>query len=36
MDLFRKAIGAAQDRLLYADREKKVPESWTAPGISCT
>ena len=32
MDLFRKAIGAAQDRLLYADRDKKVPESWTRTG----
>jgi eukaryotic-like serine/threonine-protein kinase len=32
MDLFRKEIGAAQDRLLYADQEKKVPESWTAAG----
>jgi Tol biopolymer transport system component len=32
MDLFRKGIGSAQDRLLYADREKKVPESWTRTG----
>ncbi|MGI8958624.1 MAG: protein kinase domain-containing protein, partial [Bryobacteraceae bacterium] len=32
MDLFRKAIGAAKDWLLYADGEKKVPESWTRTG----
>jgi dipeptidyl aminopeptidase/acylaminoacyl peptidase len=32
MDLFRREIGATQDRLLYADGEKKVPESWTTTG----
>jgi Tol biopolymer transport system component len=31
-DLFRRTIGAAQDRLLYADGERKVPESWTRTG----
>jgi serine/threonine protein kinase/Tol biopolymer transport system component len=32
MDLFRREIGAAQDKLLYADGEMKVPESWTTAG----
>jgi eukaryotic-like serine/threonine-protein kinase len=31
-DLFRKPLGAAQEQLLYADPEKKVPESWTKSG----
>jgi eukaryotic-like serine/threonine-protein kinase len=31
-DLFRRTIGAAQDRLLYADGQRKVPESWTRTG----
>jgi Tol biopolymer transport system component len=31
-DLFRRTIGAAQDQLLYANRERKVPESWTRTG----
>jgi serine/threonine protein kinase/Tol biopolymer transport system component len=32
MDLFSREIGATQDKLLYADGERKVPESWTTTG----
>ncbi|HEY3456808.1 MAG TPA: winged helix-turn-helix domain-containing protein [Bryobacteraceae bacterium] len=32
MDLFRRTIGTTQDRLLYADGNTKVPESWTTAG----
>jgi serine/threonine protein kinase/Tol biopolymer transport system component len=32
MDLFRREIGTTQDKLLYADEERKVPESWTTTG----